>query len=39
MYHDSPNIKKQMSQALELGVPFMVIFGEDEISNGIVKVS
>ncbi len=37
-HHENPKFKKQLDDALERGVPFMVVFGEEELANGSVKV-
>ena len=36
--HENPKFKKQLDEVLENGIPFMVIIGEDELKNGMVKV-
>ncbi|GAQ79094.1 Histidyl-tRNA synthetase [Klebsormidium nitens] len=33
-----PNMDKQLTYALEEGIPFMVIFGETELAQGIVAI-
>eukprot|EP00981_Chlorochromonas_danica_P002793 scaffold539_cov187-Ochromonas_danica.AAC.14 len=35
---DNPKFKKQLDEALERGIPFMVVFGGDEVEAGQVKV-
>jgi len=35
---DNPKFKKQLDEALERGIPFMVVFGPDELDKGVVKV-
>jgi len=35
---DNPKFKKQLDDALERHIPYMVIIGKDELVNGIVKV-
>lgn len=35
---DNPKFKRQLDESLERGIPFMVVFGNDEIKNGVVKV-
>ena len=37
-HQDNPRLKKQMDEVLERKIPFMVIFGEDELKKGVVKV-
>lgn len=37
-HQDNPKFKKQLDESLERGIPFMVVFGEDEVSRGVVKV-
>lgn len=37
-YQENPKLKKQMDTVLERGIPFMVIVGEDELAQGMVKV-
>ena len=37
-HHESPKFKKQLDEALAKGVPLMVVFGEEELQNGTVKV-
>lgn len=37
-HQDSPKFKKQLDETLERGIPFMVVFGEDEIAKGVVKL-
>jgi histidyl-tRNA synthetase len=34
----NPKLKPQLTEVLERGIPFMVIFGEDEVSKGMVKI-
>lgn len=34
----NPKLKKQLDEALSRGIPIMVVFGEDEMKNGTVKV-
>jgi histidyl-tRNA synthetase len=38
MFAASPNMQKQLTHALETGIPLMVIFGEDELAAGQVKL-
>jgi len=35
---DNPKFKKQLDEALERGIPFMVVFGPEELEKGAVKV-
>jgi histidyl-tRNA synthetase len=35
---DNPKFKRQLDDSLERGIPFMVVFGQDEINKGMVKV-
>lgn len=37
-HQDNPKFKKQLDEALERGIPFMIVFGEDEVARGVVKV-
>ena len=37
-YKPNPKMGDQLSYALKSGIPFMVLFGEDEIAQGIVKL-
>lgn len=37
-HQDNPKFKKQLDYVLEQGIPFVVVFGEEELSNGTVKV-
>ena len=37
-HQENPKFKKQLDEALERFIPFMVIFGEEEVSKGVVKV-
>ena len=36
--HDSPKLKRQLDEVLERSIPFMLIFGEDEIAADMVKI-
>jgi histidyl-tRNA synthetase len=38
LFAASPNMQKQLTHALETGIPLMVIFGEDELAAGQVKL-
>jgi histidyl-tRNA synthetase len=38
MYLDNPKPQKQLSYALDNGIPFMVWIGEDEVKQGAVKL-
>jgi histidyl-tRNA synthetase len=35
---ENPKFKKQLDEALERGIPYMVVFGEDEMSKGTVNM-
>lgn len=35
---ENPKFKKQLDEALERRIPFMIVFGEDEVARGVVKV-
>ena len=35
---ENPRLKKQMDEVLERAIPFMVVFGADEVTRGTVKV-
>jgi threonyl-tRNA synthetase len=37
-YKPNPKMGDQLGYALEQGVPLMVLFGEDELARGVVKV-
>jgi histidyl-tRNA synthetase len=37
-HQDNPKFKKQLDDALERGIPFMVVFGSEELAKGVVKV-
>jgi len=37
-HQDNPKFKKQLDEVLERQIPFMVVFGEDELAKGVVKV-
>ena len=37
-HQDNPKFKKQLDEALERGIPFMAVFGSEELARGIVKV-
>jgi histidyl-tRNA synthetase len=37
-HQDNPKFKKQLEYALEVGIPYLVVFGEEEIQKGTVKV-
>lgn len=37
-HKDNPKLKTQMDEVLERGIPYMVIFGKDELAKGVVKV-
>lgn len=38
MYAENPSIKKQLNHALESDIPFMVVFGDAELEQGVVQV-
>ena len=35
---DNPKFKRQLDEALERGIPYMVVFGPEEVANGVLKV-
>lgn len=37
-HKDNPKFKPQLDEVLERGIPFMVVFGSDELSRGVVKL-
>jgi histidyl-tRNA synthetase len=37
-HQEKPTFKKQLDEALERGIPFMIVFGQDELDQNIVKV-
>ncbi len=37
-HKENPKLKPQMDEVLERGIPFMIVFGEDEVEKGVVKV-
>mmetsp|Transcript_32295 Transcript_32295/g.69556 ORF Transcript_32295/g.69556 Transcript_32295/m.69556 type:complete len:940 (-) Transcript_32295:54-2873(-) len=37
-HQDNPKFKKQLDDTLERGIPFMVVFGQDELDKGVVKL-
>lgn len=37
-HHENPKFKKQLDEALTRGVPVMIVFGEEEVQKGTVKV-
>lgn len=37
-FKPNPKMGDQLGYALKSGIPFMVLFGEDELANGIVKL-
>lgn len=37
-HHENPKFKKQLDEALAKGVPVMIVFGDEELQNGTVKV-
>lgn len=38
MQIENPKFTKQLHYALEAGIPYMVVIGEDELAQGVVKV-
>eukprot|EP00898_Chlorokybus_atmophyticus_P006253 jgi/Chlat1/6629/Chrsp482S06115 len=38
LFTAAPNMQRQLTHALEAGIPWMVIFGGDELERGVVKV-
>ncbi len=37
-HQENPKFKKQLDDCLERGVPYMVVFGSDELKKGVVQV-
>ena len=37
-FKPNPKMGDQLTYALEQGIPFLVLFGEDEVQQGVVKV-
>lgn len=37
-YKPNPKMGDQLNYALQQGIPFMVLFGEDELSEGVLKI-
>lgn len=37
-HQDNPKFKKQLDEALERGIPYMVVFGTEELARGVVKI-
>lgn len=37
-HQDNPKFKKQLDETLERGIPFMIVFGQDELDNKVVKL-
>lgn len=37
-HQDNPKFKKLLDDTLERGIPFMVVFGSDELARGVVQV-
>jgi len=37
-HQENPKFKKQLDETLERGIPYMIVFGEEELKNGTVKV-
>jgi histidyl-tRNA synthetase len=38
VYHENPNIRKQMEYAFDSSIPFIAWLGEDEVRDGVVRV-
>ena len=38
IYTDKAKIKKQFSYANRLGIPYVIIIGEDEINNNVISL-
>lgn len=37
-FKPNPKMGDQLGYALEQGIPFMILFGDDELQEGVVKV-
>lgn len=37
-HHPKPTFKKQLDEALERAIPFMVVFGDEELGKGTIKI-
>ena len=37
-FKPNPKMGDQLNHAFETAIPFMVLFGEDEINKGVVKI-
>jgi threonyl-tRNA synthetase len=37
-FKPNPKMGDQLGYALEQGIPFMILFGDDELQHGVVKV-
>jgi histidyl-tRNA synthetase len=37
-FKPNPKMGDQLGYALEQGIPFMILFGDDELQQGVVKV-
>lgn len=37
-HQDNPKFKKQLDEALERGIPYMVVFGQEELDKKVVKL-
>jgi histidyl-tRNA synthetase len=37
-HQENPKFKRQLDEVLERGIPFMVVFGTEELEKGVVKV-
>lgn len=35
---DNPKFKKQLDETLERAIPYMIVFGSDELERGVVKL-
>ena len=37
-HSDNPKFKKQLDEALERSIPYMVVFGQEEVDKGVLKI-
>lgn len=37
-YKPNPKMGDQLNYVLESGIPFMILFGQDELDDGVVKI-
>jgi len=37
-HKDNPKLKSQLDEVLDRGVPFMLVFGKDEMTKGTVQI-